>query len=632
MPHHRTHITVAGQRPHRAGLAVRRLIIAAGCAVAITVTGLGLIAATRQPATRSAQSNPRTSDIIEVARGEFEITTTATGELRARNQIDIRNSLESETTIVEIIPEGTSVKAGELLIKLNSETIQTRIDEESLQLESSRAAVVEAEESYQIQVSENDSALRAAKLKLDLADLELEKWKSGEVQSKRQQFRHEVERTEKDEARLADKVTKSRALKEKGYYSQDQLTQDELQWSQAQASLAKAKLDQRVYDDFEYPKDKRTKESDVEEARAELERVARLNSSRLASKEADRTNKRSALSIREQKFQKYQEQLKAATIKAPSDGLVVYATSLDNARWGGDEGPFQVGSKVYPNQNLIILPDTSEMIAAVKVHESLAGRIRTGQAATIKVDAAGGDRFIGRVESIGILAEQSSRWMDPNLREYTVRIALDLPKNAEPVVETHTPEATGMPVPAKGSVHGLKPSMRCEAEVLLGTVKDAVTVPIQAIFSDGLVRFVHVQESGNDRFVRRPVLVGQRSDRFAEIRTGVEPGERILIRKPEPSEVLAGAWDPKQLAAAGLATNEQGQVVPIGGAPSKGGRGAPGMKGPPGAQPADGGGPEAAKRDAAPKGAEASKPGGALATPETKPEAKKADQAVTPTG
>lgn len=592
------------------------------------MTGLGLIAAARQPVAKSGPTGPRTSDIIEVARGEFEITTTATGELRARNQIDIRNSLESETTIVEIIPEGTSVKAGELLIKLNSETIQSRIDEESLQLESSRAAVVEAEESYQIQVSENDSALRAAKLKLDLANLELEKWKSGEVQSKRQQFRHEVERTEKDEARLADKVTKSRALKEKGYYSQDQLTQDELQWSQAQASLAKAKLDQRVYDDFEYPKDKRTKESDVEEAQAELDRVARLNSSRLASKEADRTNKRSALNIREQKFQKYQDQLKAATIKAPSDGLVVYATSLDSGmRWGGDEGPFQVGSKVYPNQNLIILPDISEMIAAVKVHESLAGRIRPGQTATIKVDASGGDRFTGRVESIGILAEQSSRWMDPNLREYTVRIALDLPKSAE----TPAPEAPGMPVPAKGALHGLKPSMRCEAEVLLGTVKDAVTVPIQAIFSDGLVRFVHVQESGSDRFVRRPVLVGQRSDRFAEIRAGVEPGERILIRKPEPTEVLAGAWDPKQLAAAGLATNEQGQVVPVGGAPGKGGRGGPGGTGGPGmkGQPAEAGGPEAAKRAPAPKAAEASKP----SSPEVKPapEANKPVQAGAPT-
>lgn len=601
----------------RPGLAARRLVIVAGCAVAVVATGAGLIATARgQPAAKSgpgqSAGSPRTSDIIEVTRSDFEITTTATGELRARNQIDIRNTLESETTIVEIVAEGTSVKAGDVLIKLNAESIQTRIEEESLQLESTRAAVVESEETYQIQVSENESSVRAARLKLDLANLDLEKWKSGEVESKKQQFRHEVERTEKDEARLADKVTKSRALKEKGYYSQDQLTQDELAWSQSQAALAKARLEQRVYDDFEYPKDKRTKESAVEEARAELDRVGRQNASRLASKEADRTNKRSTLNIREQKFQKYQEQLKAATIKAPNDGLVVYSTSLDSGmRFGGDEGPLQVGSKVYPNQNLIILPDTSEMIAAVKVHESLAGRIRPGQTATIKVDAAGGEHYTGRVESIGILAEQTSRWMDPNLREYTVRIALDLPKPGDMAPESteksglpgESETASGRSGRAAAAKHGLKPSMRCEADVQLGTVKDAVTVPIQSIFSDGLVRYVHVQPSSGasgDRFVRRPVQVGQRSDRFAEIRAGLEPGERILIRKPEPSEVLAGVWDAKQLAAVGLSMNEQGQVVPVGGGPgSTNGRpgGRPGAR--PGGPPS-GGGPEAAKPAGAP--------------------------------
>ncbi len=557
----------------------RTPLIVAGAAVVLIVGG-GIIAtgyARAQPrADKSLSGNRQTSDLVEVVKGDFDISTTCSGELRARNQIEVRNTLEGETTIIEIIPEGTLVKQGDQLVKLNGEPIQTRLDEEALQLESARASMVEAEQSYQIQLSENESSKRQADLKLALAQLDLEQWKKGEVESKKLDLDHALERTTKDESRLNDKVKQSRTLKEKGYYSQDQLQQDELAHEQAEAALEKAKLDKKVYWEFQYPKDEKKKLSDVEEAQAEKERALRQNESKLASKEADRNNKRQSLTIRQQKHTKAIEQLAASVIKAPSAGLVVYSTSMENSRWGNDEGPLQVGKKIYPNELLIILPDTTEMIASVKVHESLAGRIRPGLTASVKVDAAGERRFTGKVESIGILAEQTSRWMDPNLREYTVKIALETP-----VIEQ---TGDGVPGGSSGATastsksHGLKPSMRAEAEVFLGKVNDAITIPIQAVFSDGLVRYVHTPDSrGGNRYLRRPVAIGRRSDRFAEIKSGLQPGQQVLIRKPEPAEVIAKNWEATELAAVGLALNDQGAIVLAAGASSgmAGGEGAP---------------------------------------------------------
>lgn len=563
-----------------------RLLAAAGVVGVVGLIGAGVVVlggagrrgdggpekkADKRP--QSAAEASRTRDMVEVTTMDFDVTTTATGELRARNQVEIRNPLETETTITEIIAEGTTVKAGDVLIKLNAETIQTRLDEETLQTESARAALIDATEGYLIQQSENDSSKRAAELKLALAELDLEQWRQGEVESKRQEFDASLERTTKDELRLKEKLDKSRSLQERGYYSLDQLKQDELAWEQAKAALEKAKLDKQVYWEFQHPKDKRKKESDVEEARAELARVERQNVSKMASKEADRTNKRQALAIREQTLKKYKDQVESAVIKAPRDGLVVFSTSMQNAGWGGDDGPLQVGSKVYRNMNLIVLPDTSEMVAAVRVHESLAGRIKPGQPATVKIDAAGGDRFTGKVESIGILAEQTGRWMDPNLREYTVRVLLDLPPAQTPVAGAK----------AEAPTHGLKPSMRAEAEIVLGRVTSALAVPMQAVFSDGLVRYVHVDAGG--KFVRRPVGIGQRSDRFAEVKVGLKEGERVLLRKPEPTEVLGTGWDSQQLAAVGLMMNDQGQVVPVGGGPGGpgGARRGPGAGGAPAA-------------------------------------------------
>lgn len=526
----------------------RRVKLIAGAALGLVAIGAvlafaaGAASSGRPPAQPASGAKGAGSlDVYNVAITSFDIATSALGEVRARTQLEIRNPLEADTTILEIVPEGANVKKGDVLVKLNAETIQQRLDQELLNLESSRAQQVEAEESYAIQLSENESSLRAANLKLELAELDLSKWQQGEVESKRQDLDHEVERTTKDEQRLRDKVIKSRELKDKGYYSADQLKQDELAWEQSQAALAKATLARQVYWQFEHPKDERTKRSAVEEAKAELERTKRLNSSRVASKEADRRNKLQSLQIREQLVAKYQKQVDSATITAPQDGLVVYASSLDNARWGGDEGPLQVGSKVWPNQNLIVLPDTSEMIASVRVHESLASKIQPGQTAAIKVDAIGDRKLQGTVEGVGILAEQTSRWMDPNLREYSVRVAIHRS-------------------PDDAQAQQLRPSMRCEAEIQLGRCEDTIAVPVQAIFNEGILRFVYVMDEPG-RWVRRPVQLGQRSDRFGQIRAGLEPGDRVLLRKPDAGEVSNRPWDPAELALVGLGFDDRGQIV-----------------------------------------------------------------------
>lgn len=592
-----------------------------------------------QPASEPGSASKNTLDTAAAQRLDFDVTTTATGEIAAAKQLEIRNPLERETTITELVDEGKVVKAGDVLIRLNDDTLKTQLDEESLQLETSKAAVIDADESYKIQLSENESTIRQATLKLELSKLELDQWKQGLVESKRQELESALERTQKDEVRLREKLEKARGLQEKGYYSLDQLKQDELSLDLAVAALEKAKLDNQIYWDFEFPKEKQKRESEVTQAAGELERAQRQNNSKQVSKEAELKNRKRSLQIREEKFKKYQEQVAQAVIRAPTDGLVVYASSMQSQRGGwSNEGPLQIGSKVYPNQSLLALPDTSEMVASVRIHESLASLLKPGQLATIKVDALGGERFQGKVESIGILAEQTNRWMDPNLREYTVRILLDLPKGDsarpdpakmssekgelakgdpkvseiapkpgvpdtsrdQPTTQTSTPPpptldkalakaegevAKPEPTPASGAIassekpaaskelgadarskqtHSLKPSMRCEAEIMLEQVRDVLAVPIQSVFNEGPLRYVHVAEGS--RFARRPIQVGRRSERFAEVKAGLTASEMVLLRKPAPGELIARPWKAEELATVGLMTNDQGQIVPAKGA------------------------------------------------------------------
>lgn len=553
----------------RAGVALPLVIVlAAGVAVAGTAYFM-----TRGGSTSAASS----TELFQAASTSFDITVNASGELEAAKQTEIRSELEKPADIVFIVDEGSRIKKGDLVVELASETIKTDLEEEQLRVEQARNDLIAAENTLEIQKNTNDSALRDAKLKLELAEIEYEKWMKGDDVKRREELALNIETSEKDYERAQEKYDRSKDLYAHEFLSRDELKSDEIAALRAEAAITKARLEKDVYEEYERPKQEKTLKSDIEQARAELDRTERANASNLASREADVVNRTRALRIREDRLAKLEEQLRKTKIFAPQDGLVVYATSVGERRgmmvFSGN-GPLQIGYTVRPNEQLIVLPDTSGMVASVRVHESLAGRVRPGQRAQIKIDAAQGRVFQGTVSSISILAE-SGGWRDPNLREYTVKIALDT-----------TPDEAKL----------LKPAMRAEADIVLGKVNDALAVPVQAVFTDGPNRFVYVPTGG--QFKKVPVLVGQRSNTFAQILAGLDAGTSVLLREPTTGEVQSAEIPEEALAA--LTEKAKALGIPTGFGPGAGGQRAMMQRGSGGRQ---GGAPQqadAAKPDAKP--------------------------------
>ncbi len=503
-------------------------VVTAAAALLLSVSGCG---------SRVADADDGSTDFAEAQVRTFEVSTLASGELQARDRVELRSKVERPTTVVEIVPEGTRVEAGDVLVRLNSDEIKRDIEEQELQLAEAQLNLEAAETAYDIQVSDNAANLRKAQLKVDLARLALDQWEKGDKVKKLKELQTAIEKASRDLDRLKEKKDKSDELYEKKFISYDEWKRDEISLLEAEARFETAKLDKDVYVNYQMKRDEAQKRSDLEEAVKELERVRKSNEINLKNKDSIRQNRAVQLGRRKERLDEYRKQLEACTITAPKAGLVVYGSTAqrDNWRWQS-EGPIGVGRQIRNNDLLITLPDTSEMIASVKVHESMAGRVRPGQHAVITIEAAGGLRLGGTVESVGLLAE-SGGWRDPNRREYTVRIAVD----------------------SDGQGGKLKPSMRCQAEIILGTVEEALSVPVQSVFSDGPVRYVLVPDG--PRLARRPVQLGRRSDLYAEILKGIEAGERVLVREPHPGEVIEGAWDPEALARAGYTLDDEGKPV-----------------------------------------------------------------------
>lgn len=455
-------------------------------------------------------SRGQADDLYTVQRGDFSITIPASGELLAREQIEIRNRLESRAEITEIIDEGTYVEEGDVLMRLNDEELRNRIKDAEDAVNTARSALVSAEATFAIRQSQRDSDIDRAELNLTLAELALEAWEKGELEATRQQLELAVESAQTNFDRLQQRVEDSERLYEREFISKDELERDRIDKIEASARLARANKDLEVYETYTYRQDKEQKESDVSQAHAELDRVRQRHEAEIETARADVRSRTFQLDSREERLADLEKQLEYTTVRAPSAGLVVYASSLENRR--GRSDPPDVGTNLSRNELVMLLPDTSRMIASVKVNEALSGLIQRGQHASVSTEAVADVILDGEVLSIGVLAE-SGGWRDPNRRDYTVRILLK--------------DTDGL---------GLRPSMRARANIYVDEVESALHIPVQSVFRDGRDAFVYVPQ--RDGYASQKISIGRSSELFVEVLHGLDEGTRVLLRRPRSSEVI----------------------------------------------------------------------------------------------
>jgi RND family efflux transporter MFP subunit len=546
------------------------------------------------------QSSITARDLHTVEKTSFDMVLPVSGELAAQQQVEIRNKLETRAVITEIITEGSRVAKGDVVVRLAQEEIVDKTKDAKDKVNTANSAAVAAEQALAIKRGERQSELDKADVAVRIAELALQGWLEGEVVNKRQQLQLARETAAINFERLKGRFEESAKLVSQNYIAKDEFEKDRIAMIEAEAKVKQADLEQDVYEKYTYFQDEAKKKSDLEQARAERGRVEEKFNAELVKAQADLESAQFQLTSAKDRLANLETQLTYTTLVAPIDGLVVYATSIDSSnggRGGGDAQPPQVGTELKPNELVILLPDTSRMVANLKVSEALSGRIKPEQRVTVYSDAMPNTPFGGRVTSVSVLAA-SGGWRDPNRREYTVKTAVEADPSA-----------------------GLKPAMRCKAEILLGRVEDAVNVPMQAIFRQGPVAFVYVADGAG--FAQRQVDLGRASELQIEVKKGVAPGEKVLLREPKPFEVTT-KLDPAvfELANAsapgfgGAGGPPRGAGMPaMGATPSAEGGGAPsgaGAGGPPrdgrrgggggGGRPSGAGGPPSGAAPSAPQG------------------------------
>lgn len=436
--------------------------------------------------------------LYTVTRKSFPILLTATGELKAANSVEVRSEVEGRATIISLVPEGTHVKQGDLLVELASDEIDEKIRDLEIKETVAAAAYEAAVKELEILKDKNQSEERKAALALDMARLSLEKYRKGESKELRKESEIAVKQAEQELQRAKDYLKDSEELFKEGFITRIERERDEFEAWKAENVLERTGVKAEVLEKWTIPMELQKKESDVEEAEAELERTKKASRASEEKAIAEVNAKKDELGIVRDKLNKAREQKKKTRIVAPADGLVVY---YKEDWW--DETRIKTGTQLHERQQIIELPDTSSMKVVVRVHETQIERLKEGLTATITLEGYSGRQYPGKVIKIGTVADSAHRWMNPNTKEYLTEILIE------------------------GSTSDLKPGGTAKVDVLVTQLSDVVAVPVQAVFGKGGKYYVFVDERGNARPVE--VEVGLASSEYVEIKKGLDVGQEVRL-------------------------------------------------------------------------------------------------------
>jgi len=125
-------------------------------------------------------------------RGPLDVTVMEGGSLKALESQEVKCEVRvgyQGTKILKIVPEGyfvtdDDVATNKVLCELDSSDLQNRLVQQEIQYQSALASLADAEQTYQIQLGQNDSDVKAAQQTARFARMDFEKYLGDNVAEK----------------------------------------------------------------------------------------------------------------------------------------------------------------------------------------------------------------------------------------------------------------------------------------------------------------------------------------------------------------------------------------------------------------------------------------------------------------
>jgi len=290
-------------------------------------------------------------NFYEAKRSDVLISVVEGGTIEAVDEEVIRSEVEGMgARIIFLVPEGTTVKKGDLLVELDSSAAQDNVNQQQINVEKAQFALVQAEQAGEIGKSTVESEVQAADLKLEFAKSDLEKYLKADAAQLVRNAQIEVTNVMETLQINDERLEWTEALHKKGFETKGNLDKDRLAVSQGRLKLEQAQKALWMIETFDAPKKKRELEAAMQEAKESLDRVKLQGERKIAQWNADVMSQTSTLDLSKAKLERDMRQLAATKIYAPNDGLVVYAGGGGGGRFSS-ESMIEEGGSFSPGDH-----------------------------------------------------------------------------------------------------------------------------------------------------------------------------------------------------------------------------------------------------------------------------------------
>jgi len=483
-----------------------KLALMAGSALLVAVGGIGAwLFGNDAPAPERAGAAPT----YEVGRGDLRITVKRKGTFEAEQATPVKALIRGSAKIVWLQDKGTTVKKGAVLVELDKTDLEDQIEIYESQVVKADANLLAAQTEEEITRLDSQSKIDAATLDYNMAKLEIEKFEKGTKPKEVRDAAIKIDQAKVKLLRVAAVDARMPEMLRQGFVTKEEVEQSRLDVLTAKNALGTAKLEDEILTKYTHPMQSERLAGNTKQAKSLWDRYKQEAKRREAKAKAVTAQRELELSRANRQLRDSQERMKNMTIRAETDGIVVYGSGYRH-RWRQQE-ELKVGSTAFNNQTLMRLPNLNTMQLICEIHEADINKIRVDeenpQEAVITIENMPGKAFPAYVKAVDTLAQ--SHWYKENVKFFLTTIGL------------------------KKQIPNLRPGTTATVEIFVGRIDNVLLVPVQSVTTVRGKSYCYM--AGSEK--RREVVKGANNNAFVEIKSGLKEGEVILLERP------AGAAD-----------------------------------------------------------------------------------------
>ena len=454
-------------------------------------------------ASTSTPGDPwRELNTVEVRTAPFHKVVEVVGQVRSLNPVDVESGSYWRVRILDIVPEGTTVKSGDVICTLDSSELEEDAREREIRVIRAESQLASSVADQSLQEAVNARRIASAELNALVAQDMFDSWEQAEFQQQLDEMEDRISIDEEEAWLAQDELNYSRELASRGIQSWKTVDRIQYKTRRAERDVDLSRGKQFLLTEFERARKFASLSTSAALRRNDLIRAELLNGLATTKARMSTLNYERRLAIYKRSLQYRLDSIAACTVIAPCDGEVMHANSWSR-RSRGYDNDIEVGAEVRYRQDIVSIIDRTRVKVKAAVPDRLVTQLHAGLYCEIHLP--GRDIPLGgELTWVSPLSFARSRHT-PHIRDHWVEIQI-----------RESPEILAT----------LVPRMDVNVEIIVDSRSSVRQIPANTVveYENEFATIVRTKHG----LQKRVVELGASDDGTVEILSGLNDGDQVV--------------------------------------------------------------------------------------------------------